>query len=325
VPRAVPAGLVTGLLLLVLCGAAVTTAAPALAVDDPSRPQSRVTHGPSCGPGGVVIEVTARSVGYAVRLATTRTPAGEDEATLKPGATATLRTGEVAWGETIDSRLEYTALDGSGTSYVDELEDWTFTRPTREDCAAATAAPSSAASSSAPSSAAAPGSDAQQTPPSTAAGGAAPSSAAPGSARAPAAPAWNTGSAAVQAVGEGGTVTLRGTGFRPGERVTVHLNGSDTVLTAVTAGPDGTVLAEITVPDAGNGDTVALVGDSSAVTADVRLRPLAMATPVDGSGLASLTALVAAAVALVGTVAGLVSVIGRQRTTGRPIARTRSA
>jgi hypothetical protein len=322
----VPTGLVTGLILLVFCGAAVATAGPALAVDDPSRPQSRVTHGPSCGPGGVVIEVTARTAAYAVRLATTRTPAGEDEATLKPGATVTLHTGEVAWGETIDSRLEYTALDGAGTTYVDELEDWTFTRPTREDCAAATAPPSSSsASSSAPSSAAAAGTDEQQAPPSGTADSPVPTTVPPGSAPAPSAPAPKPGSASVQALGDGGSVTLRGSGFQPGELVTVHLNGSDAVLTSVTAGPDGTVLAEITVAEVNAEDTVALVGDSSAVTADVRLRPLALETPVDGSGFAPLAALVAAAVSLVGTVAGLVSVAGRQRTAGRSVVRTRSA
>jgi hypothetical protein len=47
-----------------------------------------------------------------------------------------LRTGDAAWGETIDSRLEFTALDGAGTSYVDELEPYSFTRPSEQDCAA---------------------------------------------------------------------------------------------------------------------------------------------------------------------------------------------
>jgi hypothetical protein len=52
-----------------------------------------------------------------------------------------LRTDDVAWAETIDGRLEFAALDGSGTSFVDELEGYTFTRPAEEDCAAIAAPP----------------------------------------------------------------------------------------------------------------------------------------------------------------------------------------
>ena len=134
--------------LLIVLGAAallgVATAAPAAAVDDPSRPDARVTHGPSCHPGGVIVEVTAGTVDYAVTFATTRTPAGEDSAEVPAGETVVVRTGDVAWGETIDGRLEFTALDGSGASFVDELDGYTFTRPSEEDCAAI-AAPAAAA------------------------------------------------------------------------------------------------------------------------------------------------------------------------------------
>jgi hypothetical protein len=127
--------------LATLACAAVAGAAPALAVDDPTRPDARVTHGPSCRPGGVVVEVTAGTVGHAVTLATTRAPKGEDAAEVLPGAVVVLRTAEVAWGETIDPRLRYRALDGSGTSWVDELEGYSFTRPAEEDCAAITPPP----------------------------------------------------------------------------------------------------------------------------------------------------------------------------------------
>ncbi len=123
--------------LALLAGPAV--AGPAAAIDDPARPDARVTHGPSCRPGGVVVEVVAGTVPYEVTLATTRTPDGEDSAELAAGGTAVLRTGEVAWGETIDGWLEYRALDGSGDSWVDELAGYTFTRPAEEDCAAITA------------------------------------------------------------------------------------------------------------------------------------------------------------------------------------------
>jgi hypothetical protein len=114
----------------------VVLAAPAAAVDDPSTPDAHVTHGPSCRPGGVVVEVIGGTVDYEVTLATTRSPGGEDFAVVPAGATVELRTGDVDWAETIDGRLEYTALDGSGTSFVDELAGYTFTRPAEEDCAA---------------------------------------------------------------------------------------------------------------------------------------------------------------------------------------------
>jgi hypothetical protein len=117
----------------------IALAAPAAAIDDPTKPDARVTHGPSCHPGGVVVEVTGGTVDYAVTLATTRTPGGENSAEVPAGGTVVLRSGTVAWGETIDGRLEYAAVDGSGTTFVDELEGYTFTRPSQEDCAAITA------------------------------------------------------------------------------------------------------------------------------------------------------------------------------------------
>jgi hypothetical protein len=129
---------VTGLFLLVAAGS-VVLAGSAAAIADGTRPDSRVTNGPSCAPGGVVVQVVAGSVPYHVVLATTRAPAGEDSADLEPGQTVELHSRDVAYGETIDSRLEYTALDGSGASYVDELTGWTFTRPSAADCAAVSA------------------------------------------------------------------------------------------------------------------------------------------------------------------------------------------
>lgn len=130
--------LLTGLVLLAVAGG-VATAGPAAAIADGSRPDAQVTNGPSCAPGGVVVQVVAGSVPYHVVLATTRAPAGEDAADLQPGQTVQLHTRDVAYGETIDSRLEYTALDGSGSSFVDELTGWTFTRPSAADCAAVSA------------------------------------------------------------------------------------------------------------------------------------------------------------------------------------------
>jgi hypothetical protein len=122
----------------------IALASPAAAVDDPAKPDARITHGPSCHPGGVVVEVTGGTADYDVVLATTRSPGGEDSARVPAGKTVVLRTDGVAWGETIDGRLEYTPVDGAGGSFVDELEGYTFTRPAEEDCAAI-AAPAAAA------------------------------------------------------------------------------------------------------------------------------------------------------------------------------------
>lgn len=132
--RARSGALLTGLLTLLTLG--VLTAGPALAVGDGTHPDVHVTNGPSCRPGGVVVQVVAGTVPYHVVLATTRDPGGEDAADLAPGQTALLHSRDVDWGETIDSRLQFTALDGSGISYVDELDGWTFTRPAQSDCAA---------------------------------------------------------------------------------------------------------------------------------------------------------------------------------------------
>jgi hypothetical protein len=109
-------------------------------------------------------------------------------------------------------------------------------------------------------------------------------------------------------------VTVHGAGFLPGERVVVQLRGGE-VLAAATARPDGSVSTEIRIPERTESGpaTVALVGDDSAVVADVALQVagLETAAPVDDPG--TLVPLVAAAGALVATVAGFVRVVGRRR------------
>jgi hypothetical protein len=295
-------------------------ASPAAAVEDPSRPDGRVTHGPSCKPGGLVVEVVAGTSPYFVRLATTRQPAGEDEATLAPGATVTLRTDDVAWGETIDGRLEYTARDGSGLTFVDELETYSFTRPTQEDCDAVSApsgieappaAPPSAGVSSAPAS--------SEQPPAPSAAGQPPAPSAGAGEPGPSVSADRTTAAATRPVSAGGTVTLVGAGFFPGERVTIALHGSDTVLGSGTAGADGTVQIEVRIPKrtATGPATVDMFGHRSELVADVELQIAGHATAVGDDGLSDLIPLVSAAAALVATVAGLVSVAGRQRALDR--------
>jgi hypothetical protein len=257
-----------------------------------------------------VVEVVAGTSPYAVRLATTRTPSGEDEATLQPGQTAVLHTGDVAYGETIDGRLEYTALDGSGATFVDELEEYSFTRPTKEDCDAI-AAPSSTGSTTSPASSdsAAPTTSAAATQASPTGGGS--------PTQGGAAPTASSGSAAPQQVTAGDTVTVQASGFQPGELVTVQLHGSDHVLATATAGPDGTVRTEVRIPD-GTGAgaaTVHLTGTQSEVVADVDLQVAAAETTLTpaASDTSDVVPLVAAAVALVAAAGYLFSVVGRNR------------
>ena len=316
-PRtAVSGGLVTGFVLVLLA----LNASPAAAVEDPTRPDGRVTHGPSCKPGGLVVEVVAGTSPYFVRLATTRQPAGEDEAVLAPGETVTLRTDDVAWGETIDGRLEYTARDGSGATAVDELETYSFTRPTQEDCEAVSAAtgpdmqsvapPSAGVASPSPSSEAAPAPSAAGAATAPAAGAAVPG---------PSVTAERTTASAARPISAGGTVTLVGAGFLPGERVTIALHGTDTVLGSGTAGPDGSVHIEVRIPDRteAGAATVDMFGHRSELMADVQLQIAGYTETVGDGGAGDLVPLAAAAAALVASVGGLVSVAGRQRALDR--------
>jgi hypothetical protein len=310
---ALSAGLV-GTFLTLLLGAALATAAPAAAVDDPSRPDARVTHGPSCHPGGLVVEVVAGTSPYVVRLATTRTPSGEDEATLGPGQTVELHTGDVAHGETIDGRLEFAAQDGSGVTYVDELVEYSFTRPSQEDCDAI-AGPSPTAPATVPATSVAPTTPAGAAAPTSSA----PPTTAPGDDRTPtsgaAAPTASAGGTGPQDVTVGDTITLQAAGFQPGERIVVQLRGSDEILATATAGPDGTARADVRIPegtDAGAA-TVHLVGADSEGVAEVALRVAADERAVTVDHPADVVPLTAAALALVAATAALFSVAGRHR------------
>jgi len=319
----VSAVLFTGLVFVHL-GAAIVLAAPAAAIDDPTRPEARVTHGPSCKPGGLVVEVVAGTVPYSVRLATTRTPAGEDEAQLQPGETVVLRSADLAWGETIDGRLEFTAGDGTGTAYIDELEEYSFTRPTREDCAAIaqpTTPDPAPPTSAAPSGTATPSSDPGSAAPTTGSASPTPAPTAAPRPSDPAVPAPAEGAATPpsRAVSPGATVTVEASGFLPGELVTIQLREGGEVLGTATAGPDGTVQAEIRIPKeaAAGRTTVDLVGAESAVVADVELRIAGAERVVATDDWSDLVPLTAAAVALVGSVSGFVSVAGGQRAARR--------
>lgn len=249
------AGLLAGMATL-----GVAAAGPALAVDDPTRPDARVTHGPSCRPGGVAVEVVGGTVPYDVVLATTRRPAGEDRAQVGPGETVELRTGDVAWGERIDSRLEFTALDGSGVRYVDELVGFEFTRPAEEDCAAI-APPTAEATVPPMADLPADGGDVDAAPE-------------PAASLDPA-----TDSAAGVAAGD--VVTLTASGFAAGEEVTLVL-GDGTELGTSFADVHGLVAVDVRIPAgvAAGATTLEVVGAVTTTTVTVDLQIAADSTPV---------------------------------------------
>ena len=241
----------------------IAAAGPAWAVDDPTRPDARVTHGPSCRPGGVAVEVTGGTVAYDVVLATTRHPEGEDRASVQPGQTVELRTGDVDWGERIDSRLEFTALDGSGVSYVDELVGFEFTRPAEEDCAAI--APPTAEATVPPIAGSPDGGDP------------------PGDPSPVASVAASSGSTSSVAAGD--VVTLTASGFAAGEEVTLRLADGTELGTSV-ADIDGLVAVDVRIPDgaATGATTLEVVGVATSTSVAVDLRIAAATTPVESGG-----------------------------------------
>ena len=322
-------------LLLAASMAGVVLAGPAAAIDDSTQPDARVTHGPSCRSGGLVVEVVAGTLPYAVRLTTTRSPDAEDEALLEPGQVVELRTGEVAPGETIDARLEYAAQDGSGTTFVDDLADWTLTRPTAEDCDAATAPPPSPTPEPTPDPAPVPGptTPSQQPPgpppsspppatpaPSSPVPSATPSptprpSSTPPAPRPPGSTAPSAEpSTSGTAVSAGSSVRIRVEGYHPGERVTIALGEGGEVIGSAWAADDGSVTAEVRIPartETGPAALHVVGGDPDAVAAV----PLQVAAAAGGAGPreASSLPLLLAAGALSATGATLVSATTRRR------------
>lgn len=310
----------TALLALAAVAAGVAIAGPASAAEDPSRPTATVTRGPSCAPGGIQIQVTAGSAPYDVVLATTRKPDGEDEAQVQPGATVLLQTGPIDWGETVDPRLQYTPLDSTGTPVVDELPDWTMTRPSEKDCAAVdspaatptTTAPADPTSAHPRSPAPSPSDPPQPTPSPQ------PAPAPDRPDQAPTSPTAIVAEGAAggdgpssRAVGAGRQITVRATGFQPGEEVAIRLSGDE--LGQGTVGPDGVAEVPVFVPGELKGPAqLDVVGRSSGVTAGLRLQVAAAQTSdVGGPQPLSVPALLAL-LSLVGVGGGVVTALGRR-------------
>jgi hypothetical protein len=245
----------TGVLLTV----AVALAGPAAALEDPRRPSAEITHGPSCGPGVVRVEVTNGTQARRVALVFDGT-AEQDVAQLAAGEPTELASGDVDWGQTVDVSVTVTRPDGTTDA---PIEFGTYTRPSAEDCAAvAPVALSAGTAPSARTSATVPAAGTDQ-------------------------PTWGdadaeAASASSASVAPGGVVTVRATGFTPGEPVQVSLLGRDGALTTVEAAPDGSVEAVVQIPRAvalGTA-TVQLVGAVSTATAGLDLQVAARVRPL---------------------------------------------
>ena len=249
-----PAVLVVVATCAVLAGL-VAVAGPASALTDLRRPHAEVTHGPSCGPGVVRVAVTNGS--QPQRVALVFAGVGEQgSAELAAGEQVELVSADVDWGRTVDVSVTVTTADGTAG---EPIEFGTYTRPTAQDCAAI-APPGSASSALAPAAAADPvtaqaAADVDRPEPAVAA---------------PAA-----------SVSPGGVVTVRGTGFTPGEPVTVSMLGRGDALSTVTAAADGSVEVVVQIPRGTQpgAATVQLVGGRSTATAGMDLELTARARP----------------------------------------------
>ena len=351
---------------LVLLGAAgllltgqVALAGQAAAIEDPRRPSGEVTHGPSCGPSVVRVEVTNGTEPHAVTLVFDGV-AEQDTAVLAAGEQVELTSGEVDWGTTVDVALTVTAADGTAQAPIDL---GSYTRPSAEDCAAVTP-PSETAPETSPSPTAEPAPSPEPAPtpapaPSSTSTPAPvpvppvtpttprrpqPSGSAPDSPRpVPPAPSPDAtedrdsgedggqgggrdddgrdgdqpaGASSAASVSPGGVVTVRATGFTPGEEVTVSMLGVEAPLATVSAAADGSVEAVVQIPRGAalGAATVQLVGGSSAATAGVDLQVAAREQPLaeETTSAPAMTA----GLTLVGA-AGLLGLLAARRSRGR--------
>jgi hypothetical protein len=261
--------------------AAVTVAGPAAALEDPRRPGAEVTHGPSCGPGVVRVAVTNGTAAHRVALVFDGTDV-QQSAVLAGGEQVELVSVDVDWGQTVDVSVTVVGADGAAEL---PIEFGTYTRPSAEDCAAV----------------ALPG-DGEPVP----TPGALPRATGTDAAR-------NTASSASSSsVAPGGVVTVRGTGFTPGEPVAVSMAGVAERLTTVHAATDGSVEAVVQIPRAAalGTATVQLVGGVSDASAglDLLVAARAPAAPEEsGSGPVS-----AAGTAVLGAAGALGLVVARR-------------
>lgn len=342
--------LTVGLALGAVVTAGVVVAGHAAALEDPRRPTATVTHGPSCGPAVVRVQVTNGTEPHRVALVFDGVEV-QDAADLDAGEQAELTSQDVDWGVTVDVSL---MVADPGGSIERPLQLDTYTRPSEADCAAVVPTPTPVPSTSVPSmpvpstppapssSAPAPSPSSPPAPSSAPAPSPVPSEVPPSSVPAPSTPApvpptettdsppatgaepgVGSGGASrpsdpttpAASVSPGGVLTVRAGGFTPGEPVDVRMSDGAGVLGTVTAAADGSVEAVVQIPRGAalGAAALELVGSESAATAGVDLQVAARAAPVtepNGS-----PAVLAAGLVLL-TAAGSLGLVGMRRSRG---------
>jgi len=282
----------------------------ASAVVDPARPTARLVHGPNCTDGFVRVEVTNGSAEHAVTLTYDGVDAGAS-ATLAVGERVVLEGEELDPGTRAEVGVAVTGVDGPEEPL--DLGDWT--RPSQEDCDAVTGPTGTTSPSTAPPSTSTPtttsgpsGAPTTRPTPSTAPTTSPTTRPTPGTpstpprptseAPAPTAPSTSAGgstsasggagaaptvggSSSTGQVSPGSVLTIRGSGFTPGEAVTVTLAGAGAPLATVTADDEGRVEAVVQIPqDVVLGPAVVrLVGVDSAAATEVALQVAARDVP----------------------------------------------
>ena len=274
---------------VLLAGTAL--AGPAAALEDPRRPVAEVTHGPSCGPGAVRVQVVNGNQPHRVALVFDGTVV-QDVADVAAGEQVELASVDVGWGTTVS--VTVAVADAAGAPEL-PLEFGTYTRPSRADCDALVLSPEpvpqatdpDTVTSAVPGDGALPetGPKAPAPLPPMGAGGTAP---VPGDGE-PAPQAQPVGDIAVAEgataaapVAPGGVVTVRGSGFTPGEPVDVSMEGGSAPLATVVAAADGTIEAVVQIPRGADlgAVTVQLVGRTSSATSGLALQVAAREQPL---------------------------------------------
>jgi hypothetical protein len=272
---------------LLLAGTAL--AGPAAALEDPRRPVAEVTHGPSCGPGVVRLQVTNGNQPTRVALVFDGT-VGQDAAELDPAEQVELASSDVAWGTTV--HVTVTVAGATGAAQL-PLDLGTYTRPSKADCDALVPGPepsgaSTGITSALPGTTVPAGAIEDPALPPVGIGGTAPLP--DGTPSPQVAPVGDQGPAGAADVPlapvahPGGVVTVRGSGFTSGEPVDVTLDGVDEPLATVLAAGDGTIEAVVQIPRGASlgAVTVQLVGRSSSATSGLDLQVAARQQTVSG-------------------------------------------
>jgi len=318
-----------------MASATTATPTPSSAPALVAPASARLTYGPNCVDGYVRVEVTAGSEAATVELTYDGAPAG-DQASLDPGQTVELEGAEVDWGTSVDIAVAVTTAAGPQSPIVIGSR----VRPSEADCDAVLTPPPTSPPTTTPTPGTTPpGSSAPTTaPPSTTPvpttppSSSGPSSTGPSTTPRPTTPSPSTsapttpatpatpgspsgplgGSSSNGQVSPGSVVTIRGTGFTPGEQVTVTLAGAVTPLATVTADDQGAVEAVVQIPqDTDLGAAVVqLVGVQSAQTAGVDLEVAAVEVPAATGGTP--WPLLAAGLGLLGVAVALASAAARR-------------